>query len=91
LGLVKKPGHYYMINHRLTRPLVYEGQAVAQIRIQKQANRAQTFLVCHHEQRILNVCSYPLCVPAAWLAYFRHPPQGHEKEASRQNYHKHNI
>ena len=43
LGLVKKPGHYYMINHRPTRPLVYEGQAVAQIRIQKQAKSRSLF------------------------------------------------
>lgn len=75
LGLVKMTAHYYMINHRLTRPLVYEGQAVAQIRIKKQANHGQTFLVCHHEQRILNVRSNPPCVPTAWLPFFRHPPK----------------
>jgi hypothetical protein len=33
LGLVNMTAHYHMVNRRVTRHLVYEGQAVAQIRI----------------------------------------------------------
>jgi hypothetical protein len=84
--------NYYMINRRLTRPHVYEGQAVAQIRIQKQANRGQTFFVCDHEQRILNVRPYILhTFRPHGLHILDILPKVMKKEAYLQNRHKHNI